>query len=146
MKEVLNPKVALAFVGVIIGAVLMFVGTEDEPGGLHRTVQTLNEDGAVSGSRSQQEYPSELADESLPDELEDEVDAERDDDAVAEWASNENPVDRAEDSDTKQETRIGTYKPVQQRRPTLRSETAPQDAPSALSEEAKAEIRARFGE
>ncbi|QFT76111.1 hypothetical protein [Erythrobacter sp. THAF29] len=138
MKEVLNPKVALAFVGVIIAVVLMFVGTEDDPGGLHRTVQALDENDAAPEPRSQREYPSELQDESLPEEGDDEED--REEASSVEWASDDDLVDRTEGFNTKPQPKIGPFRPIPQR------ETSPQSGPGPLSEEAKAEIRAKFGE
>lgn len=37
-----NPKAALAYVGVTMFSVWLFVGTEDDPGSLQQTVETFN--------------------------------------------------------------------------------------------------------
>lgn len=37
-----NPKAALAYVGITIVSVAMFIGTEDSPGSLHKTLSTFN--------------------------------------------------------------------------------------------------------
>ena len=66
--------------------------------------------------------------------------------ALTEWASDDDLVDRAEGFDTKPEPKIGPFQPIPQRDRAPRSGPAPQGAPGALSEEAKAEIRAKFGE
>ncbi|GMN02236.1 hypothetical protein [Erythrobacter sp. MTPC3] len=43
-----NPKAALAYVGITLGSVVLFVGTEDDPGSLQQTVDTLG--GEESGA------------------------------------------------------------------------------------------------
>lgn len=44
-----NPKAALAYVGVTMFSVWLFVGTEDDPGSLQQTIETFN--GARSADR-----------------------------------------------------------------------------------------------
>lgn len=50
-----NPKAALAYVGITLVGVAMFVGTEDSPGSLHQTVETFGgNDGMTSQDREAQ--------------------------------------------------------------------------------------------
>ncbi|TRD11536.1 hypothetical protein FGU71_06470 [Erythrobacter insulae] len=46
-----NPKAALAYVGITLVSVALFVGTEDDPGTLHKTVETFG-DGETAQDRA----------------------------------------------------------------------------------------------
>lgn len=85
-----NPKAALAYVGITLGSVVLFIGTEDEPGSLQQTVDTLGGEeiaadetaergfgasrrsdtiGAGSGARESDEPVEFVPDEELIDDL-----------------------------------------------------------------------------
>lgn len=51
-----NPKAALAYVGITLGSVVLFVGTEEEPGSLQQTVKTLGGDEAGTGSGAKRNF------------------------------------------------------------------------------------------
>nr|WP_298925007.1 hypothetical protein [uncultured Erythrobacter sp.] len=48
-----NPKAALAYAGITLIGAAMFIGTEDDPGKLHQTVENYG-DGASSSDRAAQ--------------------------------------------------------------------------------------------
>lgn len=48
-----NPKAALAYVAITMVSVTLFVGTEEDPGTLHQTVETFS-DGKTSQDRTAQ--------------------------------------------------------------------------------------------
>ncbi len=91
-----NPKAALAYVGLTLVSVVLFVGTEDDPGSLQRTVGAF--DDGQSGSRDAERRfgDSVLADptgegsSSAPT---------RDDDVIIEFASDEDLIDQAQGYD-----------------------------------------------
>lgn len=53
-----NPKMALVYVGITAIGVALFVGTEDNPGTLHQTVETFDDGQGSRAQTAQREKPT----------------------------------------------------------------------------------------
>lgn len=93
-----NPKAALAYVGITLGAVVLFVGTEDDPGSLHQTVNSFNGGKSASDRAAERKFGEPQRSEAPRDTIGGRASRraiEPSEDEIIEWASDEELIDSA---------------------------------------------------
>lgn len=109
-----NPKAALAYVGITLAGVVLFVGTEEDPGSLHQTVNSFTGGKSASDRAAERKFgdppPGEASDEAIgrrsPRSRNESAD-----DEIIEWADDEELIDGAEGFDPTPVDDFGGFDP-----------------------------------